>query len=136
MSGRGLFALLWLRVVAPRLGSDALVFASHCLSSFLTDQRGELSDMLNVWLTSGEMLAEFPVHGLTDVKSLKQDLRRKCGVPRFRQRLLNAGALMEDSTRLLSAMDVQLILLPFISASADQRDELIDSIFGDAVAQV
>ena len=82
------------------------------------------------------MLAEFPVDGLADVKSLKQDLQRKCGVPRFRQRLMNAETILDDDTRLVSPMDVHLISLPFISASGEQRDELIELIFEDAVAQV
>ena len=98
--------------------------------------------MLKVCLPSGQMLAEFPVYGLEDVnvKSLKQDLQSKCGVPRFRQRLMIGGDIMEDDNLLVSLMDgvqhVQLILLPFINASREQRDELINAIdvlFEDAV---
>ena len=85
--------------------------------------------MLKVWLPSGQMLAEFPVDRLEDVKCLKRELQRTCAVPRFRQRLMIGGAIMEDDIRLVSPMDLQLVLLPFISASGEQRDELIDIIW-------
>ena len=74
--------------------------------------------MLTVWGASGDRVAEFPLEGLTDVKSLKQALCRLCGITRFRQRLVNiesgsSSCILADSYLLGSPVDVQLVVLPF-----------------------
>ncbi|CAE7028996.1 Ankrd17 [Symbiodinium sp. CCMP2592] len=92
-----------------------------------------------VCLPSGQIVAEFPVDELEDVnvKSLKQKLQSKCGVPRFRQQLVIGGDILEDDNRLVSPLDdvqhLQLIFVPFINASREQRDELISIMVEDAV---
>ncbi|OLQ10797.1 hypothetical protein AK812_SmicGene5435 [Symbiodinium microadriaticum] len=47
--------------------------------------------MLRVYMVSGDELAAIPVATVSDVRELKQQLQKHCGVPRFRQRLLRNG---------------------------------------------
>ncbi|CAE7576954.1 unnamed protein product [Symbiodinium natans] len=75
--------------------------------------------MLRVsWATSGEELAAIPVEELRDVMSLKQRLQQLHGISRYRQRFLSSTSPLEDHDRLDAPMDVQLVLLPFVSTSA------------------
>ncbi|CAE7031734.1 tent2-a, partial [Symbiodinium natans] len=92
--------------------------------------------MLRVWRASGHELPPYAVDGLCDVKALKQDLQLHCGQPRFRQRLLHAGAVLDDGTSLDAPMHLQMVLLPLISASDDQRNELIDAVHADLPSRV
>ena len=48
--------------------------------------------MLHVWQASGELLEAIALEELSDVQSLKQRLQKKCGKPRFRQRLIHDGS--------------------------------------------
>eukprot|EP00439_Symbiodinium_sp_Y106_P072107 s9_g13.t1 len=69
--------------------------------------------MLRVYMVSGDELAAIPVTAVSDVRDLKQQLQKHCGVPRFRQRLLRNGDLLEDHVALDAAGNLQLVLLPF-----------------------
>ncbi|CAE7268456.1 Kidins220, partial [Symbiodinium sp. CCMP2456] len=62
---------------------------------------------------------------LTDVQTLKVHLEKSCGVPRFRQRLLSQQSILADDHCLDLPVHVQLVLLPFCSASWEQRRELV-----------
>eukprot|EP00439_Symbiodinium_sp_Y106_P010301 s6582_g1.t1 len=78
-----------------------------------------------VWATSGKQVASFPLEELTDVLTLKVQLEKSCGVPRFRQRLLSQQSILADHDSLDLPLHVQLVLLPFCSASWEQQRELI-----------
>ncbi|CAE7321424.1 Ank3 [Symbiodinium natans] len=80
--------------------------------------------LLRVFKASGEELASIPTDDVVNVQDLKQRLEGLCGLPRFRQRLLHENVDLEDHVKLESAMDLQLVLLGFISASAEQEEEL------------
>ena len=62
-----------------------------------------------------------PIQELTDVASLKKQLQKFCGLPRFRQRLLHESTVLEDDTKLASQMDLQLVLLPYAGSPEVQR---------------
>ncbi|CAE7573519.1 mask [Symbiodinium sp. CCMP2456] len=74
-------------------------------------------ELVRVWKTSGEEIASLPVDELSDVKALKRYLEPLCGTPRFRQRLLNDGVMLDDGAVLNSPLDLQLVLLRFSDAS-------------------
>ncbi|CAE7359063.1 unnamed protein product [Symbiodinium natans] len=76
------------------------------------------------------------MHQLTDVKSLKRELCRLCGVPRFRQRLLKGSAVLEDADELTSPIDVQMVVLPFIAANDEQRQEMTDAVADGRILDV
>lgn len=78
-------------------------------------------ELLRVWKTSGEEIASLPVEELSDVKALKRYLEPLCGTPRFRQRLLNDGVMLDDDAVINSPLDLQLVLLRFSDAS-DRED--------------
>ncbi|CAE7313729.1 mask, partial [Symbiodinium microadriaticum] len=78
-------------------------------------------ELLRVWKASGEEMASLPVEQLSDVKALKRYLEPLCGTPRFRQRLLNDGVMLDDGAVLNSPLDLQLVLLRFSDAS-DRMD--------------
>ena len=90
--------------------------------------------MLRITLLSGENLAGIPAAGLSDAKSLKQQLHRKHGLPpRFRQRLFHNGSAMEDDSKLDSSMDLEVVAVSFADSSEDQRKELVGAAtFGHA----
>ena len=94
------------------------------------------SAKLHVWWASGEELVAIPVKDLTDVRSLKQQLQQLCGAPRFRQRLLQGTDCLADDQRLVEAGDVQLVVLPFVSASQQQELELITAARDGQLAEV
>ena len=74
--------------------------------------------MLHIRLLSGEELTCLPLTELSDVKALKQRLHQEHGLPpRFRQRLLHDGKTLDDAVRLDTAMDLQVLMLPFKESS-------------------
>ncbi|CAE7311642.1 ANK1, partial [Symbiodinium necroappetens] len=80
---------------------------------------------LRVFQTSGEELASICADDVGSVQELKRRLDGLCGVPRFRQRLLHEGVVLEDAMSLESSMDVQLVLLNFCEATEEQEEELL-----------
>ncbi|CAE7853601.1 ANK1, partial [Symbiodinium necroappetens] len=92
--------------------------------------------MLRVWLASGALLVSVPVEELSDVKSLKRNLQLLCKVPRFRQRLLHQGVALDDKERLELPTDVHLVMLPFASATEEQRDELVNAVEQNRLPQI
>ena len=103
------------------------------LSSFTETQcsssRGSISapvniDMLQVWKASGDAILAKSMEELSDVRALKRQLQRLCGVPRFQQRLLHGGVILDEDTRLDSPIDVELVLVPFCSASLEEVIQL------------
>ena len=80
---------------------------------------------LRVFQTSGEELASISAEEVGSVQELKCRLYGLCGVPRFRQRLLHEGGVLEDGMGLESSMDIQLVLLNFCEATEEQEEELI-----------
>ena len=79
-------------------------------------------DMVRVWKPSGESAATIPSELVSDARSLKKHLQKLCGVPRFRQRLLQESRVLEDAARVSSGVDVQLVVLPFTSEWVDLAD--------------
>ena len=71
-------------------------------------------------------MVDIPVRELSDVKSLKQRLQQVHGLPpRFRQRISSCGSILDDTAKLDSPMDLELVLLPCSVASQPQADELV-----------
>ena len=101
------------------------------------------SGFVRVWLPSGEELEAIPVDEVSDVTALKQRLSLACKLPRFRQRLLHEGSILEDDHHLASIvspmgspLEVQLVLLPFCGASIEQILQLTDSAGEGSVSEV
>ena len=90
--------------------------------------------MLRVRLLSGEEVANVPLQDeLSDVKALKQHLHQRHGLPpRFRQRLLLHGEILDDATKLDSTMELELVQLSYC---ASQAKELITAGVHGAVAE-
>ena len=80
--------------------------------------------MLQVRLASGEMAATVPLGEVSTARALKEHLQRVCGVTRFRQRLLHDGKILADDACLEGPLDLQLVLLNFITALPAERDQL------------
>ena len=74
--------------------------------------------MIFVWRVSGEQLAAFGAEEVTDVRELKDVLRSRYGFPPFIQQLLHKGKSLEDSAKLESPSDIQLLLA--VSTPAQQ----------------
>ncbi|CAE6973238.1 Ank2, partial [Symbiodinium sp. KB8] len=91
---------------------------AHAMPKRALDETGS---RLYVWATSGKQVASFPVEELTDVQTLKVRLEKSCGLPRFRQRLLSQQRILADHESLDLPLHVHLVLLPFCSASWEQR---------------
>ena len=89
--------------------------------------------MLRIWSVSGDCLASYPAEEAGDVRTLKRKLQSWCGVPRFRQRLLNNDVDLGDDAPLHSAMDLQLILLPF---AEEHVDDLATAVENNLVSKV
>ena len=70
------------------------------------------------------------------VRSLKQQLHRLTGLPRFRQRLLHEGAILEDDGQVHEDMSVQLVSVAFADASDEQTAALAAAAGRGAVAEV
>ncbi|CAE7242983.1 secG [Symbiodinium microadriaticum] len=79
-------------------------------------------DTVRVFKASGESAATIPSELVSDARSLKKQLQKLCGVPRFRQRLLQEGRVLEGAARVSSGVDVQLVVLPFTSEWVDRAD--------------
>ena len=92
--------------------------------------------VLQVRLTSGEVAAAIPVGEVSTVGALKQHLQAVCGVTRFRQRLLHDGTVLADDVGLEGFLDLQLVLLNFITASPAERAELLEASGRGAEAHV
>lgn len=92
--------------------------------------------MLHIWLASGQHVASLSSEGFNDVLALKRHLQRLCGRPRFRQRLLNQGSLLDETEEVATRTDLQLVLLPFESISLDEVEELIDAAADGQVMKV
>ncbi|CAE7502326.1 mask, partial [Symbiodinium sp. CCMP2456] len=58
------------------------------------------------------------VEELRDVRTLKQQLEKLCGQPRFRQKLLRDGVVLEETDILEVPSDLQHVILSFASSSA------------------
>ena len=85
--------------------------------------------MLRICSLAGETLKTFAAEEFEgqSVKSLKTLIAKQIGVPRFRQRWVSEdhAELQEDS--LVSASDVQLVVLGFVQADFDEINELFDA---------
>ncbi|CAE7871385.1 unnamed protein product, partial [Symbiodinium microadriaticum] len=93
--------------------------------------------MLRITLLSGEDLTSIPCAELSDVQALKQRLHHQHGLPpRFRQRLLHEGNILDDAFELDSPMDLQVLTLPFSEASDTQRDRLYEASGSGPAAEV
>ena len=77
-----------------------------------------------VMAATGEELATISTESRTDlqcVRDLKQDLRSRCGIPRFRQRLVHQGDSLDETACLSEDMDLQLVFLSFPAEPCDLR---------------
>ena len=80
--------------------------------------------MLQIRMISGE--TSIPADEIHDVRGLKRRLNQLHGFPLgFRQRFLLDGEILEDTVKLDSPMDLDLVLLPFVEDSKEQADELV-----------
>ncbi|CAE7482889.1 ANK1 [Symbiodinium pilosum] len=77
-----------------------------------------------------------PIEGLADVRALKRHLQGLHGFSRFRQTLICDGRSLDDDERLLSPADLQLVLLPFGPADAEQVNALIAAARGGCASDV
>ncbi|CAE7235362.1 rsph10b, partial [Symbiodinium sp. CCMP2592] len=102
--------------------------------------------MLRITNLSGTHLANIPLVELSDVKALKQQLHKQHGLPpRFRQRILDEGKVLDDGIKLespallevtsSSVMDLQVLILEFCEASEEQKDQLWDAADENFVAE-
>ena len=98
----------------------------------------DAANVLRVWTASGEEVAAVAAEDLSHVRALKKELHRLRGMPRFRQRLLHNGSVLEDDARLDAPMDVQLVLLPLVQRGQDAPDgsELVEAAEFAEVAEV
>ena len=88
--------------------------------------------MLRVWRVSGEELHTVPVDELSDVATLKRQLRSKHGFPVCFQQLLHESRRLAEDEKLDAAVDVQLIISPLVEG-ADGMEELLEAVeTGDA----
>ena len=81
-----------------------------------------------VWTTAGEKLATIPLTNVPDVRTLKRHLQKLHGQPRFRQRLVHNGSVLQDSDRvheLHTPRDLQMVLLPYAPASPSTRTQFL-----------
>ena len=80
-----------------------------------------LARMIHVWWPSGAMVAAVPLAAEPDecsARSLKRQIARQCGVPRFRQKLFllpteGSQTLDDDDVVHSEIKDLQLVVLPF-----------------------
>ena len=83
--------------------------------------------MLRIRRLSGQELTITTEEDLVpDVRALKRHLHRLYGLPpRFGQRLLLHGTVLEDTATLYPGMELELVMLPFVSSvSPDEVQEL------------
>ena len=100
----------------------------------------DCSPMVHVWKASGDQMATLALADVGSVRTLKQHLQTLCGVSRFRQRLLLRGETLADEAQLASspsgALDVQLVLLPFVSTSVWEVHDLTSRVATGSERQV
>ena len=90
--------------------------------------------MFRVYGACGDMLAEFPVDAEPDVRTVKRRLTSLCGATRFRQRLVQRDAILEDAAALVPG-DVQLVVLPFADADSGKAVDMAQAAeHGDLAA--
>ena len=82
--------------------------------------------MICIRLLSGDELVKVPLQSASgevkDVKGLQQCLHQLHGMPpRFRQRMLLHGQILDDATKLDSPMELELVLLPYSEALDTER---------------
>ncbi|CAE7547968.1 ANK1 [Symbiodinium pilosum] len=75
--------------------------------------------MITVWKLSGCQLASLSSDDINNVRSLKEHLGDLCGKPRFRQRILHNGEILDDMHELVPPIDVLLVILDY-TPSRDQ----------------
>ncbi|CAE7866986.1 ANK1 [Symbiodinium microadriaticum] len=97
--------------------------------------------MWRVYLASGDLLVvhiEDLPHAVwpPSVRVLKQHLGALCGQPRFKQRLLRDGILLEDSELLETSLDLQLVVLPFSETTQAQCRGLMQAIVNNYAQEV
>ena len=93
--------------------------------------------MLRIRVLSGEALTSIPVEEVHDVRGLKQCLNQQHGLPsRFRQRVLLHGEILEETAKLDSPMDLDLVVLAFADVSQWEVDELSFHAAGGMMAEV
>ena len=90
--------------------------------------------MLRIRKVSGEEVTIATEEDLVpDVRALKRHLHRLCGLPpRFGQRLLLHGNCLADTATLQPGMELELVMLPFISNPSP--DEVVQEITAAADA--
>ena len=92
--------------------------------------------MLRLRMLSGEAVTSIPVEEIHDVRALKQRLAQRHGLPpRFRQRVLFQGEILEDTVTLDSPMNLDLVVLPFAEVSQGHIDDLVAAAFHCSVSQ-
>ena len=100
----------------------------------------DCSPMVHIWKASGDQMATLALADVGSVRTLKQHLQTLCGVSRFRQRLLLRGETLADEAQLASspsgALDVQLVLLPFVSTSVWEVHDLTSRVATGSERQV
>ena len=91
--------------------------------------------MLHIRALSGAEMASVPVAELTDVLDLKRYLHRRRGFPtRFRQRLLLCGKPMDDSAKLDSSMNLELVLLNCSESSQMLAQKLLTAALNNSAS--
>mmetsp|Transcript_8221 Transcript_8221/g.19668 ORF Transcript_8221/g.19668 Transcript_8221/m.19668 type:complete len:237 (-) Transcript_8221:16-726(-) len=84
--------------------------------------------MLRITLLSGKEVTSLPLSEQSDVKALKKRLQEQHGLPpRFRQRLLHEGSVVDDVASFDSLRDLQVLILPFAETSERHRKMLMDA---------
>ncbi|CAE7773104.1 ANKRD50, partial [Symbiodinium necroappetens] len=66
-----------------------------------------------------------PFTELSDVREVKQRLHQQHGLPpRFRQRLLQGGNILDDAVKLDTPMDLQVLIVPFPESRLDDQSSI------------
>ncbi|OLQ02736.1 Ankyrin-1 [Symbiodinium microadriaticum] len=124
----------------PATSTHDVTVSSAAIYGWAIDTRPrsatDARDMLRIRAVSGESLNEIDLGSFLEmlpvetspVRALKQHLQRRCGLSRFRQRLVYLGddAVLADDG-ILSVGEVQVILLTFCPASQAQVTALRDA---------
>ena len=85
-------------------------------------------EMLRVcWATSGGTIAELPLKRFGNVRTLKHEVRKLCGIPQCAQKLLHNGMTLDDDAKLESPMDLQLVLSVGAGASSVEVSATIEA---------
>ena len=85
--------------------------------------------MLRIRMLSGQEVASIPAGELLNARAVKRQLNRLLGMPpRFRQRLLSGGHVVDDFANLASAIDLELLVLTYATASQTQANELVAAV--------